>query len=466
MFFLQVLNKANKLKILKRYFVPVNFIYILWLLALIFVVVGPVWIVNKKYTETEYYSQTMLNFNKKDFLKGKGELYVGFAESEIEVEAGQPIMGYTDRKTLDSKGSVTPCYSKAISVKVGDATVSIVGVDVMLLMGDIINDVYTETGLSRDEIFFTSTHTHSGVGGWFAHPLFELFYGKYSKKYYDHLKDSIVSAILQSRKGLVKAKVKFTKVDAREWLEDRVYKVNPAKQNSGFHDVNPYFTGIAFVDYNNDNDIIALLTSYAAHATVIRKDVIKFSSDYPGKVCEELKKLTGAKGVLFAAGSVGDARSTVLHQKGVNFLGSSLAKKLYPAITKTKSVQVNSLESMCLPIKMPKARFSLLGPHTGMLPILASWLFDRPIHMSYLQIGEFAIIGMPVDIAGELTKEYEDEYPVLFTSFNGSWKGYATKEDTYLNRNTYSTREMGVAGAQAGQYLMDLADKIYLRNNN
>lgn len=454
------------MKKLKRYFVPVNFIYILWLFALVFVVVGPVWVANTKYTDTEYYSQTILNLNEKDFLEGKGELYVGFAKSEIAVEAGQPIMGYTDRETLRSKGSVTPCYAKAITVKVGDAAVSIVGVDVMLLMGKIIDDVYTETGLSRDEIFFTATHTHSGVGGWFEHPLFELFYGEYSEKYYDNLKKSIVSAILQSRKGLVKASMKFVKVDAREWLEDRVYKVIPAKPNSGYHDVNPYFTGIAFVDYNNDNDIIAILTSYAAHATVIRKDVLKFSSDYPGKVCEELQKLTGAKGVLFAAGSVGDARSTVLHQKGVDFLGSSLANKLYPALKTAKSVRVNSLESMSLPISMPKARFSLLGPHSGMMPILASWLFDRPIHLSFLQIGEFAMIGMPVDIAGELTKEYEDEHPVLFTSFNGSWKGYATKEDTYLNRNTYSTREMGVAGAQAGKYLMDLADKIFQRNNN
>ncbi len=448
------------LNILKRVMVPQNCVFLLWLLALVYVITGPVWVEDKEFANTEYYTQSMQNLEGSELLLGSGELYVGYGESEIAVEAGQPIMGYTDRKPLASEGSIDKLYAKAITVKAGGAEVTIVGADVMLLMGRIIADICYETGLKQDELYFTATHTHSGVGGWFEHPFFELFYGKYSPKYYEALKNSLISAIIASRKNLVKARVQYLKTDAHEWLENRIYKEHPEDLKGGAHGVNPYLTGLSFVDAADSARVIAVLVAYAAHATVVRKDVHKFAADYPGAVCRELKRLTGAQGILFAAGSVGDARSIFLHQEGAEKLGLLLAERLAPVFAATPAESVNSISSLYLPIAMPRARLALLGSHSGVLPVLASVLFDNPVHISYLRIGKYALFGMPVDIAGELTTELQENEDILVTSFNGSWKGYATKADTYANRDTYATREMGLGGAQAGEFLMDVAAQI------
>ena len=275
---------------------------------------------------------------------------LALAGERIHTEPRQPIMGFSDRSPLASTGEVTPLYATAITVKVGKAAVSVVGVDVMLLAGGIIEDIYRETGLSRDEIFFTATHTHSGIGGWFEHPLLEIIYGSYSAEYYDWLKGAIVRAIRKSRQNYQPAKLKYTRVDAGEWLENRIYKDHPPEVGSGFHGVNPYFTGVSFVSAENSEKIIASLVSYAAHATVVRKDVHKFSRDYPGVVCDELQRLTGSECVLFAAGSVGDARSVYLHLSGAERLGKQLAQRLASHIKSATVSEVTELRSMQLPV--------------------------------------------------------------------------------------------------------------------
>ena len=440
-------------------------VYLLWLMSLVFVLVGPVWCENTPYRDTAYYKQTRDNLEKAEFLEGEGELSVGYDREVIHTESGQPIMGFSDRSPLASTGKVTPLYATAITAKVGAVAVTIVGVDVMLLAGPIIEDIYRETGLRREEIYFTATHTHSGLGGWFEHPVFELFYGSYSQKYYEWLRDAIVKAIQKSRQNYRPARLKYTRVEAGEWLEDRIYKDQPPEADSGFHGVNPYLTGVSFVSVEDPNKTFATLVSYAAHATVVRKDVHEFSRDYPGVVCDELQRSTGAECVLFAAGSVGDARAVYLHQSGAEKLGKQLVERLAPEIERTSASAVTSLRSMWLPVVMPAARFAFLGPHSSVFPLLAAGLFENQVYISYLQLGEFVLIGMPVDIAGELTKELQDAQPVLVTSFNGGWKGYATKEDTYLQRNTYSTREMGISGPQAGAFLMDIAGRIYAKGN-
>ncbi len=451
---------------MKKIATPVNIIYLLWILAFVYLIVGPFWVSDNDFATAGYYIKTLENLDNTDFLKGQGRLEVGFSRQEINTEVGQPIMGFSDRSSLASKGELSPLYARALTVSVGGKAVTIVGADVMLLMGDIIDDILHETGLARDELFFTATHTHSGAGGWFKHPVFELFYGKFSQQYYANLKTALISAIVASRKNLQPARMKYTRVNAGEWLEDRIYKDNPSTNADSYHDVNPYFTGVSFVTDSNPEKVIAILAAYAAHATVIRKDVHRFSSDYPGVVCEELKKLTGADGVLFAAGSVGDARSIYLHEKGANTLGLNLARRLAPAIAATPSSTVTTLASLYMPLFMPKVRMSLLGPHTSVFPLISGLLFENPAYISYLQLGEFVLVGMPADIAGELTKELQDEHQILITSFNGSWKGYVTKADTYMSRDSYSTREMGLSGPQAGEYLMAIAAKIFEKNNH
>ena len=422
---------------------------------------GPVWLGNKPFREEEYYKQTIARLADIVPLSGKGELFAGYSQTELKLEKGQPIMGFSDRKPLESVGVLSPCYVKCLTLSAGGKKVSVVAVDIMLLMGDIITEIYKETGLNKDEVFFTATHTHSGYGGWVDHSVFELFYGKFSQKYYDRLKEAIVQTILKSRKKMQVVKMALVRVNAETWLENRIYKDEPAAEGKGYHKVNPFLTALSFVDKNNPEDILFVLTSFAAHATTVRKDIHEFSADYPGELCSNLKELTGAQGVMFAAGSVGDARATVLHYTGAQEMGVALAARLSKKILTAEYVEVESLTSVYLPVDLPQARFSFLSPKWGIFPLLAKYLFENPVHISYLQIGKFALAGMPADIAGELTAQFETEHPVVFTSFNGSWKGYFTREDTYLHRDTYSTRTMGLSGAQAGEFVVELTERLY-----
>lgn len=424
------------------------------LLAIIGVVVGPWPADNTYWEETDWGKSTRERIKTLKPLAASGKLSIGLARVPIDPEPGQPLMGYSDRTPLASEGVLTPCEAKALTLRCADAAVTIVSVDALLVLDDLMDEVIRRSGLRPEELYFTATHTHSGPGGWARGVIEEFCYGKFEQRYFDRLAEQIVSAIAASRKDTRPATLEYVCADAPEWLENRIFPGRLCLST---------LPALIFKD-EQSGKIRSILTAFSAHATVLRRENHRSSADYPGYLCAELEKATGAELALFAAGGIGDARPKTSGEEGAKKMGVALADKIIRQFTRSTPLRSNQLVSQRLIVDLPKARFAL-GLDAKVFPLVSPMFFSRQTHLSVLRIGEGVLTGWPADVAGEVAEPLQDwgqqESVALFlTSFNGNWRGYFTLPDTYGEVNTYETRMTGFLGPWAGHYFTTLTEEL------
>lgn len=436
---------------------------ILFLLFIAFIIVGPWPADNTHWSKAKYGIDTLDNLAQTEELRGKGELMIGFSSKSISPEIGQPLMGYTDRETLASNGVLTECNAKALTVVSGEAKVTFISVDALLVLDLLRKEVLYKTAIPPDELYFMASHTHSGPGGWAKGVVEELYYGGFNQKYFDRMLNQICAAITESRedKNLKPATLEYVTANAPELLENRIYGDERAAY--------PLLTAAVFRSKNDDNKILSILTTFSAHATVVRKRTLKSSADYPGELCRKLQVETGAEMVLFGAAAMGDARPNANGEEAAVRMGETLAKKLIPKIKAGKGKKVESITALNLPVELPPARLAVAGSGLKLFPLFMPSLMSTRTHISLVRIGDIAYVGWPADVAGELmpgilehTKENHLQ-DIILTSFNGNWRGYFTTSQTYFERNAYATRTMGFMGPWAGDYFTDLTAQMLKR---
>lgn len=434
------------------------------LLIAIFLLTGPFPADNTPWQNTAYGKHSLSTLASSEPSLAEGQLLAGIASEDITPEVGQPLMGYSDRKPLESTGTLSPCKVRALTLGTNKLAVTIVSVDALLVLDDLAEEVLRRTGLRSDDLFFTATHTHSGPGGWEKGRIVEFFYGKYNPRYFDKLASSITKAIQDSRSpsSLRPATLRFASANASDFVVNRIYG------DVGGHSALSTVSAL-IVNEPGKEKPRAILTSFAAHATVIRREEHRASSDYPGEFCETLKKETGAEMVLFAAGAVGDARPSGSGEEYEKRIATGLMLALRPELKAAKEIEFNDILTWNIPVDIPPARLSSgVGPNWKLLPLLTPHVFPQLTRLSFLKLGNFALCGWPADVAGEVAaplqaKAAKDGLTLLITSFNGSWRGYFTTPETYMAVNKYETRDVGFLGPQAGDFFSALTTRMFTR---
>ncbi len=433
--------------------------YLLLAVIAVIVLVAPIPVDNTRWDQTSYGIDTVRSIKDLIPYRARGNLQISYAEEDISTEVGQPLMGYTDRKSLKSEGISTPCYVRALTVKAATVDVTIVSVDMMILFDQLTDEIVKRSGLKREQLYFNATHTHSGPGGWAEGNILEFFYGKYKKEYFERIVSQAVKAIIISRQNMRPAEVGFITADAPEWVENRIYNDRPAW---------PPVSALVFRTPGSDK-ILAALTSYSAHGTVVRRETMKCSADYAGELCDAFSAGSGAKFVMYLSGAMGDARPRAGGEDGAKKMGEALSSKL-ESVLKGGKVEFRENIELCsefLKVKVPRSRFAL-GSDWQLFPLFMRNFQPTETYLSVLRIGDNVLAGWPADAAGELARplfewgrEFElagKAHPVniLLTSFNGSWRGYFTTSDTFMSRDNYATRMMGFMGPWAGEYFSSL----------
>lgn len=74
-----------------------------------------------------------------------------------------------------------------------------------------LKSVYPEAGYTDDNIMLTSSHTHSGPGGYNEYPMYNITVPGFHKEILDGIVSSIVEAIVEARTNLKNAKIEFIK---------------------------------------------------------------------------------------------------------------------------------------------------------------------------------------------------------------------------------------------------------------
>ncbi|MEZ5107151.1 MAG: neutral/alkaline non-lysosomal ceramidase N-terminal domain-containing protein [Draconibacterium sp.] len=437
------------------------------LLVLYFIFTGPV--SRTPYFETDYYktSCTKIDSLKKNISLSDDSLLAGFSKVSItpqlgsetdDIENGRfikvPLAGFGARKGAPSSGIHDSLFVKAAALKVGKQLVVFVGTDLLIVPPNVTDSVMvilSKKGFSREQLFFSATHTHSSLGAWGNSWVGEQFAGEYNPNLVNWLSNQISTAVIKAIADLKPAAIATGNFNAADYTRNRLIGERATKNDD-----------FSFIYLEQQNGKKAVIGSFAAHATTMGDENMQISGDYPG-YWERKMENTSVDYAIFFAGSVG---SQTNRGEGEGFekpkyIGESLADSLNVYLKKVTPERELTLSTVSLKMELPDYHIRL-STKRNLATSVCQKINPVPDN-SYLQavrLENMIWITTPSDFSGEYALQIKNALAVKgfdanITSFNGNYLGYIIP-GRYFYLNKYEPKDMGWFGPNMGDYTIDL----------
>lgn len=370
-----------------------------------------------------------------------------------------PLAGYGNRRGKPATGVHDDLYVKAVAVRVGNRLGIMLGADALIIPHEVteaaMQRLEAELKLSREQIYLSATHTHCSLGGWGEGLVAEAFAGGFQPGARIWFADRIVSAVRDAIADLKPATFGDGRFAAPEFVRNRLV--------GELGKVDPEFS---FVVLKQNDGKLAVLGSFAAHATVLGGDMMEFSADYPGCWQRAVEQATGGPAV-FLAGGCG-SHSPVSGGKGfagAERMGQALAQELLEQLPITPLTNAISFGMLGLDLSLPP-----LNVRVSDSIRLRPWLAQRlmPVKtQTFIQtfrLADAVWISTPCDFSGELALGIKDFMQVrgrhaVVTSFNGDYIGYVISP-RYYHLNGYEPRTMSFFGPNVPDYFDEFIRKM------
>lgn len=378
-----------------------------------------------------------------------GQLKAGASRVNITPYVGINQSGFGSR-TKGSVGIHDDLYAKAVVLDDGSTKVGIVGCDLLNLdessVTAIRKRVQELTGIDGENVFVSTSHTHSGP---ITSPL--RGFGELDREWVSVLEKKIAGAIVMADSNLQDARMGAGKghaeinVNRREKRDDQtVLGLNPG----GAID---YEVGVIRIDDASGNPI-CIIINYACHPVILGGYLI--SADYPGYAMGLVEQVYGGHTVaMFLNGTTGDLNpldrgSFEAAERAGGILGAE-AVKVSKSIETSSDVELRvakekvELRSGELPSESEleaiiAARKNELGDsYDRGREIYLTWAEDAldmakqgkkranvPVEVQVLRLGDIILVGIPGEVFVEIglgIKEgspFEHTYAVSHTNGN------------------------------------------------
>jgi len=437
---------------------------------IIILAVALLWAIKKvdytPYFQTEYYKSTKERLDSigQNLQNARGQVHIGFGRKSITPNllgkdnaadgefVNLPLSGYGGRQGAPATGIHDSLFVKAVALKVQDKTMVLIGSDLLIMPPEVSaktdSVVEARIGLTRENIFYSATHTHSSVGAWSEGTIGEMFSGPYNAEVVDWLVSQVSACILEAVDDLQPGQLGAGNFHARDFVRNRLVGEDGV--------VNDDFLILVA---NQTAGSKAVLGSFDAHATTLGDWNMETSADYPGYWQRKLER-EGFDIAVFFAGSVG---SHSYQSKGERFeksryLGEALADsviKYTSAITLKDTVIINSLT---LKIDYPEFQIRI-SDGFRLNPALAGRLFPEVgnVYLQSLRLDSLIWTTTPSDFSGETALIYKNAmhqkgFKAMVTSFNGAYTGYIIP-CKYYHLNEYESRLMNWFGPGYNPYI-------------
>lgn len=416
------------------------------------------------YQEMGYYKEwkQLISGVKPDTSGSSDTLRAGWAKVNITPSSPTPTAGYGNRRGKLYTAVHDSVYVRAMVVDNGHTRAAIVAADLLIIPPTVIKALQaklTPQDIPFDRIYFGATHSHNSVGGWGTGVSSLFFSGKYDPNIVDMLAEAFHRAIREAQKST--APVQLTYMESLDSVDIR----NRLVGDQG--GVDPEIRSAALVKKNGEK---AILSSFAAHSTVLNSKNIVLSRDYPGALVDSLEngRYNFAMYMAGAVGSMGPIEKGTDDFDEVKNQAYGVQNALLSPHTKKEDAKRSIVEAITLPLPLREP-----SPRITMGIVLRPWVFKKafgeyPVYIKALRIGNILMVGMPCDFSGELVASL-DAYAktkglnLMVTSFNGGYIGYIT-HDKYFDRDLYETKTMSWYGPYNGAYLQevikDIIDKL------
>lgn len=458
------------MRVLKKIGITIGIIIAL-LFVLVLFATGPV--VETPYFETEYFKKSCAETDslRNNLVPAKGELLAGFSIISItptlnsvadNITKGEfvqlPLAGFGARKGMPSTGIHDSIFVKAAALKVEDKLVVFVGTDLLIMPPNITDSVMvvlSAKGFSRNQIYFSATHTHSSLGGWGPGFVGREFAGEENKNLEKWLVKQISKAVIQAVSNIKPAAFASGDFNAGEYTRNRLIG-DLGTKNDDFS----YF----FIQQKEGKK--AVIGSFAAHSTCMGNKNMEISGDYPG-YWERKMESTSVDYAIFMAGSVGSQTNSGKGEgfEKPRFIGESLADSTIDHLKNIVTSDSVLLASATIKLNLPEYHFRITNTR-NLSTALTKKLMPVPDNacLQGIRLGNMVWVTTPSDFSGEFALQLKNTLAVKgfdanVTSFNGSYVGYIIP-GRYFYLDAYEPKLMGFFGPTMGDYTFDLINQI------
>ncbi len=396
---------------------------------------------------------------KQGFSKNQGAVRSAWSRQNIMPDFITPMAGYTPRPAYEVVHD--SLYVHCIILEVGETTVALLSYDLLIVppvIASRINQLKSDWGV--DLAYFSASHTHSGIGGWDASIGGQVLAGKFDERIVNQIIDATEASIKKAASDLQVSRITYFTSDAKNLVRNRLgdsYKVDGR---------------VSSFEISREDGSIGLFTSFSAHATNVAPKARMISNDYPGALVRQLETgkydfamfMSGTVGShsVNASASVGDDDPAFLDEYAALLAEAMESKENTAQIGNSVGIRVGTFP---LSISPPQLRISdNLRLRQG---VFETFFAPLQVEVTYLEIGDMLMLGMPCDFSGEIVVE-NDLYQfaenhgkkLIITSFNGGYLGYITSDHHYETTRRGEIREMNWVGPYHGEFFTKMVKEI------
>ncbi len=389
-------------------------------------------------------------------------LRAGWAKVNYTPDQPTPMAGYGNRRGKPYESVHDSVYARSIYLSAYGTQAAIVALDLLIVpptVTEALKKRLPEVGLTFDQVYLGATHSHNSIGGWGDTITGELFAGDYDPAIVDRIVDAIIRALKQAKSTRLETELGYFQVKDTADIYNRLVKAKAP--------VDPWVRNMYLKRADGKT---AILTSYAAHATVLDSKSFSLSRDYAGALVDSLED-GEADFAIFLAGAVASMGPEEVGENEFAKVGHQ-ADGVESAIQSdfdtsgTKDFSTIEVFTAALPLRDPSPR---LDPTWALRSWVFHWIFgDYPSFVKVLRVGNILLVGLPCDFSGELVaplSQYADKrgMKLIITSFDGAYAGYITA-DEHFHKKEYETITMNWFGPYNGAYfsevVRDVIDKV------
>jgi neutral ceramidase len=300
--------------------------------------------------------------------KGKNEAgsswKAGVAKAVITPEEPIWMAGYASRNK-PSEGKIQDLYAKALALedpqgrRLVIVTTDLIGFS-RSIAEKVAQEVQKRTGLKRDRLMLTSSHTHTGPV--IRDSLIDMYNlsaeqaGAVSR-YTARLEQEVLRVVDEALRNLAPAKISYGTGQAEFAVNRRT--PSPTGYRIAVNPDGPVDRSVPVLRIDDSNGKLrAVLMGYACHNTTLTGEFYQFSGDYAGFAQNELEQQYPGAMALFVTGCGADAnpnpRSTLeLAQQHGKSLAAAVSQVLSRPLAPVAGSLATRWELIPLPLVVP-----------------------------------------------------------------------------------------------------------------
>ncbi len=407
--------------------------------------------------EQPFYSAMMQSLDTMQFnhYPPKNKLQVGWSVGNIIPPYSMPMAGYAPRDQYESVHD--SLFVRTLAISNGSVTTYLLSIDLLLFPPALmsrVNDKLKQANNASSFIYYSATHTHSGLGGWDPSLVGEFSMGDYHEEWIEETSDLIINQFKKATSEMKLASIGYLEEDASASVYNRIDR---EANTDGI------IRGLQIIREDSSR---AVLVSFSGHPTSLNRKSRIISGDYPAYLIKEIEKQNDFG--MFMAGMMGSHGLNKFDHSNFEAIENS-GKQLGEIILESKPTFVDSIAitTKHIPVYLGPSQLRIAKNFHVRDWIMRAAMRPLQAEITYLEIGDFLLLGTSCDFSGEIYANnnleklaHEKGKKLMITSFNGYYTGYITADHHYDSFDKDEVRIMNWVGPYYGEYYTDIIMEI------